>query len=151
MNSWLLGLVGVIFLGILLDLIYPEGKTNKITRIIFGLMAICIMVSPLLKLKNIDFNDSEIIDSINDSFLKNKKETLAIQIENYLCSEGVDGSNVEIDGVMSSFDLDIKSVYIDCSQIVLNTSLTNINKYEVIGDLIKNKFDIEESKIVMYG
>ena len=40
MTKWLLSILGVVFLAVLLDIVYPNGKTNKFCKSIFGLFAI---------------------------------------------------------------------------------------------------------------
>ena len=42
MSGWLLSIVGVVFLGVLFDLIYPNGKTNSLCKTIFALVAVVV-------------------------------------------------------------------------------------------------------------
>ena len=50
MTSWLLGIIGVIFLGVLLDIMYPNGKTNVFCKGVFGLFAVVVLITPIIKL-----------------------------------------------------------------------------------------------------
>lgn len=151
MTKWLLSVVGVAFLGVLLDIIYPNGKTNAFCKSMFGIMTICIMISPLLTIKKneykIELFDSEVVSTINSS----KSEALKIQIENNLISDGVNGVYVEIESNLSKSDFEIENIFIDTSELVLTENVTNINKYEVISQSVLEIIDIDNERIIIYG
>ena len=150
MNEWLVSIVGVVFLGVMLDLIYPNGKTNKFCKAIFGIFVMFVMVSPVLKLK-----DSNYQIKIDEAYLSNIKNlqinNLNVQIENALLNSGFKGVDVEIEGNMIDNEIVIENVYVDISNLVLSEKLVNINKYEVITSKIKKITNIEESRIIIYG
>ena len=71
MSSWLLSIVGVVFMGVLFDLIYPNGKTNSLCKSIFAILSLFVMVAPILKIdindiKADNFNNQELIEHINE-------------------------------------------------------------------------------------
>ena len=45
-----MGIVGIIFLGVLLDMVYPNGKTNAFCKGVFGLFAVVVLIAPIIKL-----------------------------------------------------------------------------------------------------
>lgn len=47
MGAWIISITGVIYLGILLDIVLPDGKTTKYIRGAFSLIVILVIVSPL--------------------------------------------------------------------------------------------------------
>lgn len=47
MGAWIISITGVICLGILLDIVLPDGKTTKYIRGAFSLIVILVIVSPL--------------------------------------------------------------------------------------------------------
>ena len=151
MSKWLISIVGVVFLGILLDLVYPNGKTNAFCRSIFGIMIVCIMISPIVKYKNndysIDLNNSSLLTSINES----KEFALKSQIEGILRNKGIDGVVVEIESNLLENDFQIENIYVDTSELVLTENLTNINKYEVISRTILEFVDIDNERLIIYG
>ena len=76
MSKWLFSVVGVVFLGVLFDMIYPNGKTNVFCKGLFGLFTVYVLISPLITFKvNIDDNysivDTSIVECINNA--KNDK------------------------------------------------------------------------------
>jgi len=151
MTKWLLSIVGVAFLSVMLDIIYPNGKTNAFCKSMFAIMAVCVMISPLMTIKNkdisVDLLDENIAATINSS----KINGLTLQIENNLRNDGIEGVSVEIDSIVSNNELQIENILIDVSEIVLTENLTNINKYEVISQSVLKIVDIENERIIFYG
>jgi len=151
MSKWLLSIIGVVFLGVMLDIVYPNGRTNVFCKSIFGIFIVFVLISPLIKLKenynNINYIDSTFLNSIYEVQEKN----LILQIENVLNNMGIEGVVVEIDSNLNNNEFEIENVYVDISNIVLSENLKNINKYEVITNKIKNITKIESSRIIIYG
>ena len=151
MSAWLLGIIGIVFLGVLLEIVYPNGKTNAFCRSIFGIFAVVIMISPLLKLKDInldtDYVDESLVNSINDA----KENYYKIKIEQKLKNNNINGAIVEIKGKTTNNEYEIENIFIDTSEIVLTENLTNINKYEVIIENILDAIEIDKERIVIYG
>lgn len=150
MNQWLLSVIGVVFLSILFDLIYPSGKTNKFCKGIFGIIAVGIILSPIFKIDLINTNefvDKDLVESIS----KSKAEAYESNIENYLSSIGIDGASVEVKYTLSENDFMLKSIYLDVSNVVLTENLSNINKYEVIARKVSEKFDVSVDEVFVYG
>ncbi len=150
MKEWLLSIIGVVFLSILFDLIYPSGKTNKFCKGIFGIIAVGIILSPILKIDLVntgEYIDGELLESIS----KSKAEVCEANIQNYLKSVGIDGVCVEVKYTLSENDFKLKSIYLDSSNVVLTENLTNINKYEVIARKVSEEFDVNVDEVFVYG
>lgn len=152
MTSWLFSIIGVVFLAVLIDFIYPNGKTNTFCKSIFGLFAIVILISPIIKIDlTEDLSTNYISSSINDNLQKSKDEYYVIKIEQGLESENIEGISVEIDSNMKENVYEIENIYVDTSNIVLRENLTHTNKYEVIIQNILKIVEIEKERIVIYG
>lgn len=152
MNSWLLSIIGVVFLGVLFDLIYPNGKTNSLCKTIFGLVAVVVMIMPIL---NIDIGSLKINNDIEQSLLDNiteaKVDAMQMTIDTHLNSCGIDGVVVRIETNLSNNVFEVDKIYIDTTNLVLTKNITNINKYEVIIKEVSSLLKIEEEKVVVYG
>ncbi|MDE6967403.1 MAG: stage III sporulation protein AF, partial [Clostridia bacterium] len=59
MNGWLLSIVGVVALGVLLEILLSDGQTSKYIKGVFSLAVVLVLVAPLPKFlnKNFDIND----------------------------------------------------------------------------------------------
>ena len=152
MTKWLLSIVGIVFLGVLFDLLYPNGKTNKLCKSIFAIIATFIMIFPLLNLSadNVFDNLSEntvLIKNINQA----KEESCRLQIISHLNNAGIVGVSVEIESNLDYKNYEIENIYVDVTNLVLTEKITNINKYEVVAKEISSVVNIPEERIVVYG
>ena len=72
MREWLLGIVGVVFCGLMIDVLSPNGKLMKLIKGVFGIITTFVIVSPIF---NLDVNligfdrieDTALIEDINNS------------------------------------------------------------------------------------
>ena len=53
-GEWIMKIIGLGALGVLLDVVLPEGETNKYIKGIFGIITVFVLFSPLPKLINAD-------------------------------------------------------------------------------------------------
>lgn len=152
MTKWLLSIVGVSFLGVLLDLIYPNGKTSSFCKSIFGIVAMIVLISPIFnisidQIKQEELVNEDIIDVINEARI----DSMQREFESRLRSRGIDGVDVELDIIFVDNDIVIQNVFVDSTNLVLTENVTNINKYEVISKEIAQIVDIESERIIVYG
>ena len=158
MTSYILSIVGIVFLGVLVDVIMPDGEMNKYVKGVFSIIALCVILSPLPKLfgKNIDF-DSALYDttasSIDLDFLeatqKQMKNQLEITLRSRFKDSGFDNVEVDILSEMSNYKFNIKKVIIDIKNMVINQNMAHINKYVEIIEITQKYLNVEESDIVI--
>ena len=55
MSGWLISIVGVVSLGVLIEVLLPEGENSKYIRGIFSIIVIFVIISPLPKLAKGDY------------------------------------------------------------------------------------------------
>ena len=152
MRGWILSIVGIVFIGVILDIILPDGKTSKYIKNIFSIFLLFVIVSPLTKLsvnKNW-FNSDEInVDSnfIYETNIK-KIEALTNRIKSQLETKGILNSQVVIYSNVFSEDLIITSVYVDLNNS--NVNLSDKTKKEVV-DVVTSILSISESEVMVYG
>lgn len=153
MVNVLLGLIGVVFLAVLIDFIYPNGKTNIFCKSIFGLFAIIMIIQPILKLdlKSNNANENFVSASLNQNIKKSKDEYYKLKIEKHLEEKNIMGIDVEIESKMQNNVYEINNINVDSTNIVLTGNLTHTNKYEVIIQNILKIVEIDKERIVIYG
>lgn len=113
MTAWIISIVGVVVLGVLVDVMLPEGSTAKYIKGVFGLIALAVMIAPLPKLFNKDFNFESLISDntaqiqTDNNFIKDVmgdyKLKVVDKIEKVLDEEGI--------------EYDYVIVYLDNSQV----------------------------------
>lgn len=109
MSAWITSIVGVICLGILLEIVLPQGKSAKYVKGAFSLLIIFVIAAPLPKLLKSDWKldlDGSAF-KVDDAFVEETKDLYAdgVQkdIEDYLTLCGYE-SDVKIvleDGTVS--------------------------------------------------
>lgn len=55
MSAWLISIVGVVSLGVLIEIVLPDGDNTKYIRGIFSIIVIFVIISPLPKMMKGDF------------------------------------------------------------------------------------------------
>lgn len=122
MSGWLLGIVGVVSLGVLIELLLPEGENSKYIKGIFAVIVIFVIVSPLPKLLkggNVSwFNSSGEKIQIDEGYYQQAKDDIQQKLtknfEDKLQQEGYNDLSFDI-----QFDEDyvylIDSISIDAS------------------------------------
>lgn len=96
-KAWIISIVGVICLGVLLEIVLPEGKTAKYVRGAFSLLVLFVMISPLPALINKDWSedisadwlklDEGYVSSTYTSYAERMKTTA----EQWLIENGMEG------------------------------------------------------------
>ncbi|MBO5655011.1 MAG: stage III sporulation protein AF [Clostridia bacterium] len=157
MSEWLIGVVGIIALGLLLEILIPEGQTSKYVKGAFSLLVIFAVISPLPKLLNgeyqLDFVDTEYSVDRNYLVYTTSRYTSSIEsdLEKVLAEQGID-SGVEIvikEGSVK--DIEFVQVKIHFTGIDKNQENTHITRAR---EIVKNTLSISQDKIdvrVLYG
>ena len=158
LNSYVLSIVGVVFLGVLVDVIMPDGEMNKYVKGVFSMLALFVIMSPVQKLFNKDFSlENMFYDNtsiaVDNDFLEATTKQMKKQCESVLIARlkdaGFDGVDVEILAEMSNYEFQIKKVIIDISKMVIIDDGEHINKYAEIKAVVLENFDVEESDVII--
>lgn len=152
MEQFIFGIIGVVFIGVMFDILYPNGKTNGFCKSIFSILSLFIILKPIFNIKDLNLNfDYKIDETFSENISDARIDSLEVRIENHLTNVGIKEVDVEIDGIVENFDILVENVYIDISSLVLSENMANINKYEVILDEITKIVDVEKEKVFIYG
>lgn len=146
--SWLLGLVGIAVLSVLVDILLPEGQTNKFIKGIFSLLVVFALISPLAKLKNADFDYSKIFASeridVSESYLQKanerEQEKLIADLTEMLETKGIKVEKI----VLNLKDGNINNI----EKVSVQTTQTNLS--ETVKELISTRLAIDKSLITVY-
>lgn len=151
MSALLLSVIGVVFLAVLLDFVYPNGKTNAFCKSIFGIFAMIMLIYPLVKIDISSLSQTSMsFISLEEEIRKSKDEYYRLKLENTFSNENIIGVSVEIDSKMKDNDYYISNVFVDIGSIVLSQDLEHKNKYEVIEELILKTINVDKENIIIY-
>ena len=93
MSGWLIGIVGVVSLGVLIEVLVPEGENSKYIRGIFSIIIIFVIISPLPTLAKGDYVkgfspdtqeisiDSQYYDTVKEDMQNKVKDNLQKKLE----------------------------------------------------------------------
>jgi stage III sporulation protein AF len=156
MGGYLLTILGIVILGVVIDVILPSGSISKYISGIFAIVIMFVIISPILSLVKGGYNirdyftlqdislDEKLLYNINNS----KFSELEKQIEQELTDNGYSNVNVDIQFNIESTNVKILQVLVDLSNIVINGNGVNINKYVYIRQLIQSKLNVAKEVIV---
>lgn len=119
MNAWLLSIVGVVAIGVLLEILLEEGQTTKYIKGVFSLAVVFVIVAPLPKLldKNFDFDSvfsKQIVaqSEFNSSFSERRNQLREQKLLEKLKDEQVPVNKVKIFYLRTEYDkIDIVKIY----------------------------------------
>ena len=159
-TGWIVSIVGVVVLGVLIDIILPEGQMQKYIKSIFSVIVVLTMVSPLFNIEigNINFdqfiyNESSV--ELNQNYLNNYNEDYKTSLQNLLeenlKENGFGGVKVEITYNLSNNNFEIEKVVLDIKKLVINTNQVHIDKYKEIRAITVKLLNVEEDVVVIYG
>lgn len=125
MKQWVLSIVGIVVLGVLVDVVMPEGESAKYIKGVFGVVAVITIISPIINLmQNVKLNDwqtqtssIEVQTETLDALVTNVRQAQEKQIASTLRKQGFNPRDVKIK-YYENFDYKIESIniYIACSE-----------------------------------
>lgn len=149
MMAWLISIIGVVFLGVLVDIIAPNGKTNAVIKCVFAIFVLVVMVSPIIKLLKKDWDiDIDVETDWMQTIKEEKLSSISENISQHLYDNGVP-CVVEVEGDFVANCVNISQVKIYISNSVLNNMDEHINKYKHITSMVKEIVEVDE-EIVIY-
>ena len=156
MSGYLLSLLGVILLGVLVDIILPSGSTSKYISGIFSIVVMFVMISPVINWVKSDYkltnyfsaSDIELNDKLLYNINNSKFTALEEQIENELTSNGYKNINIDIQFDMVAGNVAITQVLADLTDLVINQNSANINRYVYVRQVVMSHIAVTEEVIV---
>ncbi len=161
MSGWIMGIVGVICLSVLVDILLPDGQTNKYIKGIFALITLYVIISPLPAFLSKDYSLDEVLSfdavefAIDDDFLdgistnpfKSREDALAA----YLTKCGYANTSVRyVSRVENSAEVDYINVYLTKASLPTDVSHSVVS--ENVKSLAADFSGIEKEDIrVLYG
>lgn len=154
MTAWILSIVGIVFVGIIFDMISPEGKLSTFIKSIFAIITLFVIVSPIPKLLQKKWNwdwDFEWSDEYLQSVTTGKVLYYQDQIRQNLENMGYQQVDVLIEWNQENSTQNMEKIYIDFTKYVLNGGDKHKIEYEKIEEMIVKLINIEKENIIFYG
>lgn len=156
LSGWLLSIAGISVLSVLIDVILPSGQTNKYIRGIFAFCMVFVIISPISSLVGKDFSLENIFTpstiEIEEEFIfqvnRTKLSYFEKQITHDLQNHHLKGIKVVVNGDIFEIQMQIKNVYVDLSDLVINSENENIDIRKTVKEIVLKYVVVEEDKIV---
>ena len=162
LSNWILSIAGIICVSVIVELILPDGQMNRYIKGIFSFIIILVVIMPIPKLLNRDFNFSNIFDNsgyeINSDYLYqvnlDKMNSVKNEIEKQIEKRGYLNVVVSINCDIFDNSMQYKSIFVDLSDLVISGQAehNNISKIKKdISSIIMAIIDIDEEAILYDG
>ncbi len=156
MSGYLLALLGVIVIGVIVDVILPSGSTSKYISGMFALFVVLVIVSPIANWVKRDFNisdyfintsitlDQKLLNSMYSSKVDAIKQDILTELEN----NGLLQVDIDIKYNVVADNIEIKQILVYLNNLVIKDFDTNINKYVYIRQVVMKHLNITEEVIM---
>ncbi len=159
MSGYLLALLGVVMLGVVIDVIIPSGSISKYISGIFAIVVMFVMINPILKFVKSDYTLSDYFTSVdielNSKLLyninNNKFNALEKELEKELEDNGYNNVEIDIQFKLVEENVEITQVLVDLTNLVINQNMANINRYVYIRQVVTSKVAVSEEVVVFSG
>lgn len=155
MSGYVLSILGIVLLGVIIDVIIPSGNINKYIKSVFSIFVVAVIISPVVKFisnKNgikIDYTDYEMDKQLIEYIFEKRTENEENKIEIYLKDNGYDKIDINLNYSINNNELDYISCTINLENLVISADKQHINKYEFIKKTVKDFTNLTDEEIVI--
>ena len=155
MSGWLLNIIGIIFVGVLFEIILPDGKTNNFIKHVFTIFLLFTIISPISNFINNNFTLNTDVEVVDENFIYvtnlNKISELEKTITNNLEKVGIKNVSVILNSNIFETDLIINSVYVDVTNKKLENNVSESEYKNEIKKIILKTVNVDSEDIIIYG
>ena len=155
MKNWVLSIGIIIIVISILTIILPSNKLGKLTKGIFSLIIILVIIQPIISFSNNNYQIGDIeyseiiiqndfIDYVNFTKIENLKQKCNQILKNY----EIEGATVDILYENTNYTLIIEKCVINLSNAVINSNEEHIYIIKETKNLISELLLIDESKVI---
>ena len=154
MSGYILSILGIVLLGIIIDIIIPNGNINKYIKSIYAIFVVAVIISPLTKVLNcehdfsIKYDDFEISQELLNYIYNARVDNLEEDIMNILESNGISGIVININFSSENNELSYHSCLVDIKNMVISSDKQHINSYEYITRVISETTGLQDKEII---
>lgn len=154
MSGYILSILGIVMVGIIIDVIVPSGTINKYIKSIFSIFVLAVILMPavkfLTKAHNLQIDTGEQV--VNENLLNyiygQRVKSLETQIEDELEKEGVRKVDIKIYYSIKNNELSLNSCEVDIKNMEISADKQHINKYEFIKGFVQDRTNLTEEVII---
>ena len=155
MSGYILSILGIVLLGVIIDVIVPSGNINKYIKSVFSIFVVAVIISPVINFisnKNgikLNYSNYEMDKKLIEYIFEKRTENEENRIEKYLQEEGFDKVDININFSINNNELEYISCEINLTKLAISADKQHINKYEFIKEIVKDFTNLTDEEIVI--
>ena len=158
LSAWLLSIIGIVIIGVIIDLVMPEGSISKYIKSVFSFIVILIIISPLTKVDNFNLTLDNFISNnkiaVDEEYVFSINQKLLDQIRYKIISDseksGIHNIDVNFLSEIDDYRLKINEVNIFIGNMVIDKESEHINKYQILVNIVNTYIKIDKENIKFY-
>ena len=155
MSGYILSILGIVVIGVVVDVIIPTGTISKFIKSIYGIFVVLIIVSPIINIfKNLSnyeftYNDYEISENLFTYISNLKVNAMQEEIIKRIEEEGLVGAEVSLKFSIENDNFQINSCVINTKNMTSSSNSVHINRYEIITEIVKEITNLN-SEVILF-
>ena len=147
MTEIIKSLAGLTFIGVILEMVLPEGNFSKYIRSLFGIVMLTVLLGGIFRIK-------PELDLLNRKFLIAENNAAFEEFEKMLSDEIILGAEKNIRARLEAENVEITSLSIDFNgenqikRLKINIKESSVFKEKVI-EILTKEFGIDEKTVVI--
>ena len=151
-SAYILSIVGIVILGVIVDLVLVDGQVKKYVKSVFVLFVIFTLVAPLpnlvsnIKNGQVELPSTEvgIDEGYLDIILRQKNNAVINSVERALVDAGISGAEVSVDAEYADNIYTINSIVVDLEKVGFAVARGRVV------EIVQSVVDIDEEDIIVY-
>ncbi len=154
MKAYILAILGVVVVGILVDIIIPSGKINKFIKSIYSIFVVMVILNPIIKFFNnhsdfnFNYNEYQVVEPLLNYLTKQKINAYTSDIKNTLNDAGLKNVDITFDYSLQDDKLILNSCQINLKKLETSSNFQHNNKYEFIIKVVQTITNLSAEEIV---
>lgn len=155
LSAWIVSIVGIVILGVLVDIIITDGQTAKYIKSVFAIITVFVIASPIPKIINGDLNIESVFEQVDpaaldqrylDYLFELKGDQVVYETKKLVTAHAITDFEVKCNAVNENGNLIIKNI-----KIVINGTYPHINIINQIVQETADKFNLEKGSVTVDG
>ena len=154
MKGYILTILGVVIVGILVDVIIPSGNINKFIKSVYSVFVVMVILNPIIKFFNnhrdfdFNYNDYTISQPLLDYLNRQKVEGYKKDIISTLAEAGLDNVDITFDYSLQNDKLILNSCMVNLKKLAISGNFQHNNKYEFIIKVVQTITNLSSEEII---
>lgn len=152
LSGYLLGITAIVIISSVCQVILPDGRMKKTTKIIFGLILITVIVKPVFSGLELDYDKYDELLPDRSAVMKIldiQSDEKVVEIKKLLNKEGIPYENVFVETKIQESELILKKVIIKLNKLRIKDESEHINITRKTFEILEKSLSIPKEVIVI--